>query len=485
VGGPHATPLAREVLTHYTAIDSVCVGESEEQFLELLARKQHGQPLTGIAGTFYREGENVVEGPPRANIADLDTLISPHRYFDTHIVMTSRGCPWQCTFCGAETTWGRGFRGQSIEYVLDAIGLALARVPMKLLQVKDDTFTANKKRALEICQGIRKRGLQFLWSCDTRVDVLTEELLREMRLAGCQRLSLGVESGSPTILKAINKKITAEKIIEAAEMAKKYGVHVRFYMMLGNRGETRDTFYETLDFLKRASPHQYLFSCLSIYPGTVDFHDAEAAGWLDRKMYFEQNFQELKVPFDASPEDTALMTEWFGKNRGVQTVYQASIEDCRAILERLGDHHAAHVDLAGAYYRAGNFADADVHFTRALELGFPTPGLIHNYRAAMAAKRSDLKAAQEHLRLALRTDPYHYPVARNAEAMRRFVAEGGSTQRKLELEAYHDFQLFERTTQPTLPGALGEHFWKWQTEASHVVAPALPARRLPMIRAEA
>src|SRR5258706_16424637 len=142
--------------------------------------------------------------------------------------MTSRGCPWQCTFCGAEATWGRGFRGQSVPYVLDALEKAVARLSVKMVQIKDDTFTTNKKRVLELCQGIRERKLQFLWSCDTRVDVLSEDLLREMRLAGCQRLSLGVESGAPSILAQVDKKITVDEILTSTETAKKFGIQVRY-----------------------------------------------------------------------------------------------------------------------------------------------------------------------------------------------------------------------------------------------------------------
>ena len=140
-----------------------------------------------------------------------------------------------------------------------------------MIQVKDDTFTANRRRVIEICQGIRQRGLKFLWSCDTRADVLGDEILREMRLAGCERLSLGVESGSPTILRNINKRITVEQVTESTQTAKRYGIKVRYYMMLGNRGETVETFEESLAFLKRAQPHQYLFSCLSIDSYDVAF----------------------------------------------------------------------------------------------------------------------------------------------------------------------------------------------------------------------
>lgn len=473
IGGPHATPLAPEMLAHHADIDTVVCGEGDATLLELVERLERGAPATGIAGTVYRDGARIVRAPERPSVPDLDQLACPHDYFSTHIVMTSRGCPWQCTFCGAETTWGRGFRGQSVGYVLDALESALARLPVKMIQIKDDTFTTNRKRVVEICRGIRERKLQFLWSCDTRVDVLGDELLREMRLAGCQRLSLGVESGSPEILKGINKKITVDKIIESTELAKKYGVQVRYYMMLGNRGETRKTFEETLAFLERAKPHQYLFSCLSIYPGTVDFQDAEKSGRLDREVYFSGGFQELKTPFDASPEDAALMSDWFEKNKGLRSLYAPSASDAAAVLERLGDHHAAHVDLAGALYDAGDLAGTDVHARRALELGYPAPGIAFNYLACTAAARRDLHGVEENLRQALRRDPQHYVVAKNAETFRAWlVAQGPTTGAPLSLAASHDFQLFERTAQPTLPGPLPEDFDDWSDPAAGGVKPS-------------
>jgi anaerobic magnesium-protoporphyrin IX monomethyl ester cyclase len=476
VGGPHATPLPREVLEHYRAVDTVCVGESDHTFLEIVDRLGRGEIPRGIAGTWYREGGSIVQGAPRKNIRDLDTLVSPHAHFATHIVMTSRGCPWQCTFCGAETSWGRGFRGQSVPYVVEALAQALERLPVKMIQIKDDTFTANQKRVLELCRAIRARGLGFLWSCDTRVDVLNEELLREMRLAGCERLSLGVESGSQRILDAIDKKITVDEIIASTEMAKKYGIRVRYFMMLGNRGETRETFRETLRFLERARPHQYIFSCLSVYPGTVDFQDAEASGRLDREVYFTEDFQELKVPFDASASDTALMTEWFRSHSGLRECYRETAAEYRAVLERLGDHHAAHMDLAGALLEEGDLEGARVHAERALELAYPAPGLAHNLLACVAAERQDLDALQKHLLAAVREDPQHFAVAENAQRLRAWLLAGGPVKGlPLDLISRHDFQLFERTTQPTLPGPLPDDFADF-TVASEVsgTAPLRP-----------
>jgi anaerobic magnesium-protoporphyrin IX monomethyl ester cyclase len=465
VGGPHATPLPREVMRHYPEIDTLCEGESEGSFMEIVERLVAGASTKGVAGTWYREGSDVVQASSRDSIQNLDTLASPHSYYDTHIFMTSRGCPWACTFCGAESSWGRGFRGQSVPYVLDALEQATSRARVKMLQIKDDTFTTNKKRVLELCRGIRDRKLKFLWSCDTRVDVLNEELLREMRLAGCQRLSLGVETGSPTILKNIDKKITVDKIVEAADMAKKYGVHVRFYMMLGNRGETAQTFRETLDFLARAKPHQYIFSCLSIFPGTHDFKDAESAGRLDRERYFSEDFQELKVPYDASEETTALLNSWFAQNKGLQEGYVETLDDCRGILSRLGDHAPAHLDVAGAYYREGELELAAQHAQKALELGHPTPGLAYNYLACVAQRQGDIPAMQQHFMSAAKADPQHQVLISNVQRARAWFAERGPERNvPLQLVGRHDFQLLERTEQPALPGALPPDFAAWDIE---------------------
>jgi radical SAM superfamily enzyme YgiQ (UPF0313 family) len=463
VGGPHATPLGREILEHHAAIDTVSLGESDDTFLEVASLVARAEPVRGVPGTLFRdESGRVVKGPPRPSIADLDVLASPQDYFATHILMTSRGCPWACTFCGAETSWGRGFRAQSIDYVLDAMERALAKLPVRMIQIKDDTFTTNKKRVVELCRRIRERNLSFFWSCDTRVDLLTEELLREMRLAGCQRLSLGVESGSQRILDAIDKKITVDEILASTALAKKVGIKVRYYMMLGNRGETAESFRETLAFLDRARPHEYIFSCLSIYPGTRDFVDAEAAGIVDRRVFFEGSFQELKVPFDASDEDTAVMNAWFADHSGLQRVHETTVDELRAILDYLGDHHAAHMDLGGALYHAGDLDGAERHVRRALELGYPCPGLAHNYLACIAKARGDIDAMMGAFTAAAKVDPQHWVLIKNVNAARAWFKHAGPERGlPLELEARHDFQLLERTIQPTLPGPLPDGWETW------------------------
>lgn len=476
VGGPHVSALGKEMMEHYPAIDLACVGESEDTFLEILDRRAKGLPLKNIAGAFHREREGIVGGGERANIKDLDTLAPPHAYFDTHILMTSRGCPWQCTFCGADTTWGRGFRGNSVKYVLDEIETAIARLPVKAIQIKDDTFTTNKKRVKDLCRGVRERGLKFLWSCDTRVDVIDDDLLREMRLAGCERLSLGVESGAESVLAAMDKKVTPEEIAKSTALAKKWGIKVRYFMIVGSRGETRATLEETMRFLERVKPHQYVFSCLAIYPGTRDFHDAEAAGWFEREMYFSENFQEFMTPFDASDDDTKFFAEWFEKNKGVRTLHEMDVEECEAVLARIPDHHAAHVDLAMAYFRAHRLDDAKKRFERALELGHPMPGVVHNFLACIANERGDLSSTIAHLGDGVRDDPQHLPLLHNHLALQAWLeADGPASGKPLRLEASYEFQFLERTIQPTLPGPLAKDFDAWTPrQAPKPVPPIRP-----------
>jgi hypothetical protein len=150
-------------------------------------------------------------------------------------------------------------------------------------------------------------------------------------------------------------------------------------------------------------------------------------------------------------------------------VYEPSVEDARAVLARLGDHHAAVLDLAGAHFRSREIDEADHHARRAIELGLPTPGLAYNYLACSAYQRGDLAAMQDHFMTAAKTDPQHHVLIRNVEAARAwFKAQGPERGLPLELVAHHDFQLFERTAQPTLPGPLPDDYASWESTPSPV-----------------
>jgi tetratricopeptide (TPR) repeat protein len=253
-------------------------------------------------------------------------------------------------------------------------------------------------------------------------------------------------------------------------------------MMVGNRGETAETFRETLAFLERAKPHQYIFACLSVYPGTRDYDEAVKAGWLDAEFYFERDFQELKTTFDASEEDTALFREWFSKNKGLKEPFRESIDEYKAIADRLSGHHAAHIDLGGAFYREGLLDEAEAHVRRAMDLGYPLPGLALNYLACVAARRGDIDGMNRRLAEADSLDPQHWVVRHNRQVVQRWLA-GGMPLRDLlpRLEARHDFQLLERMAQPTLPGPLPEDFATWSPPASPAGVAVRDPRKLRVL----
>ena len=460
VGGPHVTALATETLQRVSAIDAVVLGEAEHTWRELLASLQEGRGFDNIAGLAYRRDGHPVMGPSRARIHDLDSLECVHRHFPTHLLITARGCPGRCSFCATKTVWGKDYRAHSVPYIVASMEAALEKLPVRMMVIKDETFTANAKRALELCRAIRAKRLRLVWSCDSRADALNEELVREMRLAGCERLSLGVESGSPTVLRNIGKNVMPGQVQAATSLARRYGLRVRYYMMLGNRGETAETFQQSLAFVRTAKPDQYLFSCLSVYPGTADFNELERRGEVSRQMFFDERFQELKMSFDASAEDEQLMGAWFERHAGLQQGYEPTIAHLQQVLERLGDYSGAHMDLAGAYYRDGQWSLAEQHVYRALALDYPLPGLAYNYLAGIARARGDVHEMQQMLERAAQVDPWHAVVLRNVRTVREWARQRLDSHPP-PLQARHDFELLERTVQPMLPGPLPEDFANW------------------------
>jgi len=455
VGGPHATALPEEMLVHCDAIDSVVIGEGEETFHEIVQHIEQGKEPAGIAGTASRYKGRITVAPPRSRIEDLDGLSSPFDYFNEYILLTSRGCPWDCTFCCSTALWGRQHRFHSPAYVLDMLERIVTVNGQKAVAVKDETFTGNKAHVLEICRGIEQRNLNFLWSCDTRADVLDEEILYGMRRAGCQRISLGIESGSPEILKTINKNIDLDTVARSTATAKKFGFQVRFYMMAGNRGETRATLQESIDFLQAVQPSQVIFNPFTLLPGTREFEIAEREGRATRELFFTDDFLELQpLARDTEGPETHSIREWLVAHSGLRDVRDYTISERLAVFKLLPDTAAAHLDLAGAYYAAGNLDDAERYVTSALDRDYPLPGLALNYAACIHAKRNNLKETLRYL-IKAREAGYHRVVEDNLAAAQEWIRAGGpGSGRPLCLQGGHGFEVTRPKRQPMTPGKI-------------------------------
>lgn len=391
VGGPFVTAMARETLRHCREVDTAVLGEGEATFMELLEALGSDQPTTGIAGTAWRVDEQIVTGPARSRIENLDELASPFDYFSNYVVMTSRGCPSRCSFCGSFATWGKKLRFHSAGNCVDIFRKALARLPVPFIAVKDDTFTAHRRRAIAICDAIIDNRMNFLWSCDTRVDSLDEEVLRKMRLAGCQQISLGVESGSPAILESIHKKTTPEEILEITRLARQFGIHIRYYIILGNRGETPETVGQSIDLIRAGRPSSVMFCTLGFCPGTEEWELLRRDRGLTPDIFFANDFKELSVATNRQGEWDLLLTQIQCEIGSLGFEY--TVAEREAIAERLPEAHAVHLELANAYLKAARLDDAEAALGKAESLGFPIAGAIDNQRACIALAKGDVEHA--------------------------------------------------------------------------------------------
>jgi radical SAM superfamily enzyme YgiQ (UPF0313 family) len=283
IGGPHVTFTPVETLNEAPWIDIVVRGEGERTILDIVS----GRKLSEIDGIAYRDKKGGIKlTKERRLIENLDELPPPARHLfplsryhalDTSCtVITSRGCPFSCIFCVGSKMGGRRMRYRNPKLVLDEIeqGLALG---FKEVDIEDDLLTVNHKHLFAICDGMMERGLKFKWRAFSRVDTVNMEVLRKMKQAGCVGLLYGVESGNQEILDRIKKKITLDKVKEAAKMANAVGIDVQATFILGLPGETRETLAQTLDFAQGLDVF-YGVHVLSPFPGTEVREKADEYG---------------------------------------------------------------------------------------------------------------------------------------------------------------------------------------------------------------
>ena len=262
LGGPHASHRYRELLASSTAVDAVVIGEGEETLRELveLLSSSPPFPLSTIRGLAFREGTEISVTPPRPPLPNLDLLPAAYTGFQGGInidlrrqlefLITSRGCPAACSFCNSPQFWGRNLRFRSPQSMVDEIRALADRYGLIYFAIRDDTFTADRRRVMEFCRLLLEARLFILWSCQSRVSAVDDEMLLSMRRAGCDCIQYGVESGSPVILAALGKRITPEQIVRASAATRRVGIRLSLYLMTGVPGETENELAESLLLLE-------------------------------------------------------------------------------------------------------------------------------------------------------------------------------------------------------------------------------------------
>ena len=267
-GGVGATFLYHHLLKNFDCIDYIVIGEGEYTFLELIrSLESNEKDLSKIKGIAYKRDVEIIKTEEREFISNLNELPTPSKYFKYRHLCSSRGCPWNCIFCGSPKLWKRRIRFRSPKNFVEEIEL-LYKKGVNLFYFADDNLTIDKKRTIEICRDILERGLDISWYAISRVNYIDEEILYWMRMAGCIQISYGVESGSEKIRRRLNKPLKKQDIVRAFDLTKRYGILPRAYFIYGCPGETWDTINETIDLIYEIKPLSCLFYILDIFPGT-------------------------------------------------------------------------------------------------------------------------------------------------------------------------------------------------------------------------
>jgi len=321
VGGIH--PSVDPVGTLQSGVyDVAVVGEGEYAFLDLV----NGTEIGKIPGIAYKQRNgHIKRNCDRLFIGDLDSVPFPLRdglindggSADLSGIITSRGCPFKCTYCVSPKMWKGKVRYRSVGNVLDELSHMKQYHKIDLVRFQDDTFTSNKKRVLDLCDGIVDRKLDIQWVCDTRVDRLESELLHVMKHSGCIRVKMAVESGSDEILRQVNKGITRQMILKAVSAIKEVGIPLTIYLMIGFPGETNEQVKATIDLAERIGADYNSLSIVAPYYGTEMYRQLEEQGHKLDKEHWEHFFHQSKDMILNTNLDPEVVDEFFDlNNRG-------------------------------------------------------------------------------------------------------------------------------------------------------------------------
>lgn len=292
--GTHPTNLTEETFSMSDSIDSICRGEYDYTVVDLAHTLEEEKPLDSVLGLSFRKGKKIKHNRPRPLIKDLDELPFVSDVYKRHLniedyfyasvrhpqvtILTARGCPFNCSFCNIP--FKASYRARSVENVVDEFEYIQNELPeVKEVMIEDDTFPVIKKRTLELCELMIKRGIHLPWSCNARVDV-DFETLKKMKKANCRLLCVGFETPTQKVLDSIHKRTTKQLQLDFMKKTREIGLLVHGCFIFGLPGDTKQTIRETIEFAKELNPDTAQFYPMMIYPGTEAYEWAKKNGYL-------------------------------------------------------------------------------------------------------------------------------------------------------------------------------------------------------------
>jgi len=287
-GGPHVSFRDEEALST-GLIDFVVRGEGEHSMRDLL-RAIDGGNIDSVKGISYLKGSTIVRTENTEFFNNLDSLLPSRDLLRMDLyrslemgkrkmtsVLTSRGCPFGCSFCSSSEFSGRKWRARSPSKVVDEVEDVVNSYGFNGIAFLDDNFSLVPSRVISICDEIKRRGLDIYWWCFSRADILlrNEDMVRKMSAAGCRYIFIGFESESQSTLDDYKKGITGKMAKDVVELLREYKISTHASFIIGGVSETKDMALSTIRFAKRLNPEAVQFSILTPYPGTRLFEEVK------------------------------------------------------------------------------------------------------------------------------------------------------------------------------------------------------------------
>lgn len=254
LGGPGPTGGASKIMEAFEALDGVVLGEGEETIREWASRYLTGRlDARPIAGMVHRYDGAVVVGPARARIWDDKEIARPAYHcldwskYSAARVVTTRGCPYHCSFCDVAPLWGRRAVYRDLDDTVDEIAHLYERYGQSEIAISDDTFVLNRERVRKFCESMLERRLPVRWGCFGRINLMSEDLMDLMARAGCCAVFYGIDSGSPAVLKRTFKELDPKTIVPTVQKSSQYFAVVEASFIWGYPFESYDDFMATLD----------------------------------------------------------------------------------------------------------------------------------------------------------------------------------------------------------------------------------------------
>tara|TARA_Y100000310_G_scaffold344957_1_gene460774 strand:- start:2120 stop:3712 length:1593 start_codon:yes stop_codon:yes gene_type:complete len=331
IGGNHSSYEYKNIMTNFSSVDFIIIGEGEYVFPEFMEKYFNNQDLTKIPGLVWREGSEIHSNPKAPFIDDLDNLPLPawdlypmEKYFEIGMphnpfvksgrvgtIMTSRGCPFSCYFCTSANYTGRKFRVFPGEKIVEMVQYMVDKFKIKELQFIDDNFTIDYKRAMEILESIKHFNLRITFPNAIRADLPTNpeyrfEMFKTFKRCGCDQIAISIEHGDQEFLtKVIGKALNLNVALETCKLAQKAGLLVHANFMMGFPFETEELRKATEKYAQKLEADSYSISLATPLPGTKMWDVVE------KNDLFMDKFDENRIvyarvnikPHDISPKE--------------------------------------------------------------------------------------------------------------------------------------------------------------------------------------